>query len=89
MGQFQDVISRHPPLHKYCHVRGHNCTGAIALRRVRLYILAGAVIDCVLAAGWERFLQHVFPAPMPPRKGYMKFLKPEQLKTESARLKSD
>jgi hypothetical protein len=57
--------------------------------RVRLYILGGAVIDCVLAAGWERFLQHAFPAPMPPRKGYMKFLKADQKQTEAARLKSD
>ena len=53
--------------------------------RVRLYILAGAVIDCGLAAGWERLLQHAFPAPMPPRKGYMKYLKPsDQPQAESA-----
>ena len=53
--------------------------------RVRLYILAGAVIDCGLAAGWERFLQHAFPAPVPPRKGYMKYLKPaEQQEAEAA-----
>ena len=53
-------------------------------RRVRLYILVGAVIDCGLAAGWEQLLQHAFPAPMPPRKGYMKYLKPADKRPEES-----
>lgn len=58
-------------------------------RHVSVGIMVGAAVDYILASSWEQLLQRVFPAPTPPRKGYMKYISKEERRMIEQQRKDD